>query len=150
MKTIYIVFLSLSCTSCIQQTYGIYCHLNGRKICIQDSNQRIIKTIKDSKLKKDLIRINYTNAKSLFLSQSHPNINFEHYTTYSIDLKNSSNQSIISYMISKELTIDYWDYDCISGKIDLQSLHIGEHLNVEEKAKILSSPIPWAAAPPKR
>lgn len=134
-------FLSLFCSSCIQQAYSLYCHLHGKKIYIQNNDQKITKTIKDKKLKKDLIHINYTNTKSHFLSQSHPNINFEHYTSYSIELKNESNKSIISYMISKDLTIDYLDYDFISGEWDISSLHIGKYLNDEEKKMILSSPL---------
>ena len=81
------------------------------------------------------------DTRSHFLSQSHPNINFEHYTSYSIELKNASNKSIISYMISKDLTIDYLDYDFISGEWDISSLHIGKYLNDEEKKMILSSPL---------
>ena len=113
----------------------------GKRYTFRTTIKKITKTIKDKKLKKDLIHINYTNTKSHFLSQSHPNINFEHYTSYSIELKNTSNKSIISYMISKDLTIDYLDYDFISGEWDISSLQIGKYLNDEEKKMILSSPL---------
>lgn len=126
--------------SCVQHAYYVRGLLSGKAICVQDGEERVVQTIYEPKLRKKFLDAYCASVKTGYLCRMQINPNYEAYSAYSLALVNSEGETIYSFLISKDLTIDFYEssiwHPC---DIDGDSHYIGHYLDAEVKEKIRCS-----------
>lgn len=96
--------------------------------------------IHEPKLRKKFLDAYCTSVKTGYLCQMQINPNYENYSSYTLALVDAEGKTIYSLMISKDLTIDFYESAIWRPcDIDGDRHYIGHYLDSKVKAQIRCS-----------
>lgn len=131
---------SLASVSCVQHIYYARGLLTGDAMCILDGKDRVVQKIYEPKLRTKFLDAYCASVKTGYLCQMQISPNYESYSAYTLALVDAEGKTVYSLLISKDLTIDFfelavWRPCAIEGDCH----YIGHFLDADVKAKIRSS-----------
>lgn len=134
------IFTALASMSCVQQMYYARGLLSGKALCVLDGEDRVVQTICEPKLRKNFLDAYCASVKTGFLCQMQINPNYENYSAYTLALVDSEGKTIYSLLISKDLTIDFYE-SAIWRPCDIEgySYYVGHYFDDEVKERIRCS-----------
>ena len=134
------IITALASVSCVQHIYYVRGLLSGEAMCVLDGENRVVQTIYEPKLRMKFLDAYCASAKTGYLCQMQINPNFESYSAYTLALVDAEGKPIYSLLISKDLTIDFYESAIWAPcDIDGDCCYIGHFLDSNVKERIRCS-----------